>query len=222
MTGTGTEESKFEEAEIQDLLGVIDLKEERIAELEEALRESVRITAERERGLIQEETRRKHIMEKVGKLEQRLLSLQTAHALRCSTCRPLLTRLQQLERRLTQLLQERTDHIQELAHMKQEALEAAISEKDAHLALLEVAGIRNARQAEEAEILKSDRDRLMARLKEETELSIQLLQEYSPPSPIDIAFDGNISPTSCSVTGLTLTMMDSEGFDEKTGSDFSL
>lgn len=54
----------------------------------------------------------------VGKLEQRLLSLQTAHALRCSTCRPLLTRLTQLERRLTQLLDERADHLQELTQMK--------------------------------------------------------------------------------------------------------
>lgn len=54
----------------------------------------------------------------VGKLEQRLLSLQTAHALRCSTCRPLLTRLQELERRLTQLLDERADHLHDLTQMK--------------------------------------------------------------------------------------------------------
>lgn len=54
----------------------------------------------------------------VGKLEQRLLSLQTAHALRCSTCRPLLTRQQDLERRLTQLLAERRGHLQDLAQMK--------------------------------------------------------------------------------------------------------
>lgn len=51
--------------ELEELLGVVHLKEERIEELEEALRESVRITAERERGLQQEEVRRKHIMEKV-------------------------------------------------------------------------------------------------------------------------------------------------------------
>ncbi|CAG2064460.1 unnamed protein product, partial [Timema podura] len=106
-------------------------------------------------------------MEKVGKLEQRLLSLQTAHALRCSTCRPLLTRLQDLERRLTQLLAERRDHLQDLTRMKQEALEAAISEKDAHLGLLEVSGIRTARQAEQADQLKADRRRLTDKLKEE-------------------------------------------------------
>lgn len=52
--------------ELEELLSVVRLKEERIEELEEALRESVRITADRERGLQQEEMRRKQIMEKVG------------------------------------------------------------------------------------------------------------------------------------------------------------
>jgi hypothetical protein len=50
---------------------------------------------------------------------------------------------------------------------RQEALEAAISEKDAHLALLEVSGIRTAWQAEQADQLRADRRRLMEKLKEE-------------------------------------------------------
>ncbi|GLH00789.1 Uncharacterized protein GBIM_07064 [Gryllus bimaculatus] len=123
----------------------------------------------------------------VGKLEQRLVSLQTAHALRCSTCRPLLSRSQDLEKRLARLLSERSSHLRELAAMKQEALEAAISEKDAHLALLEVSGLRTARQAEQAERLRADRRRLMERLKRETEHSVQLLQQYAPPEPISPA-----------------------------------
>ncbi|PNF29431.1 hypothetical protein B7P43_G06850 [Cryptotermes secundus] len=173
-------------AELEELVGVVRQKDERIEELEEALRESVRITAEREMVLQEEESCRKQIMEKVGKLEQRLLSLQTAHALRCSTCRPLLMRLQELERRLTQLLAERREHLQDLAQMKQEALEAAISEKDAHLALLEVSGIRTARQAEEADQLHADRRRLMEKLKEENEWSVRLLQEYSEPDHMSL------------------------------------
>lgn len=51
--------------------------------------------------------------------------------------------------------------------IRQEALEAAISEKDAHLALLEVSGLRTARHADEAESLRADRKRLMERLKQE-------------------------------------------------------
>lgn len=53
---------------------------------------------------------------------------------------------------------------------RQEALEAAISEKDAHLALLEVSGLRTARQAQEADQLRADRTRLMERLKLEVSL----------------------------------------------------
>lgn len=49
---------------------------------------------------------------------------------------------------------------------RQEALESAISEKDAHLALLEVSGLRTAKQAEEADKLRADRRRLMDRLKQ--------------------------------------------------------
>lgn len=50
---------------------------------------------------------------------------------------------------------------------RQEALEAAISEKDAHLALLEVSGIRTEKQAIDVEQLKKDKKRLMERLKRE-------------------------------------------------------
>lgn len=49
---------------------------------------------------------------------------------------------------------------------RQEALESAISEKDVHLALLEVSGLRTAKQAEEADKLRADRRRLMDRLKQ--------------------------------------------------------
>ena len=52
--------------ELEELVGVVHQKDERIEELEEALRESVRITAEREVVLQQEESRRKQMMEKVS------------------------------------------------------------------------------------------------------------------------------------------------------------
>lgn len=53
-------------------------------------------------------------------------------------------------------------------------MEAAISEKDAHLGLIEVSGIRTARQAEEFEQLRADRKRLMERLKEEVKVLYQV------------------------------------------------
>lgn len=50
---------------------------------------------------------------------------------------------------------------------RQEALESAISEKDAHLALLEFSGVRSARQTAVVDGLKADRARLIKRLHEE-------------------------------------------------------
>lgn len=105
-------------AELEELVDVVKMKNDRIEELEEALRESVRITADRENLLQEEQMNRKHIMEKVGKLEQRLLSLQNAHALRCSICRPLVTRFKKMEKRLVHVLSERRKQLQDLARMK--------------------------------------------------------------------------------------------------------
>lgn len=55
-------------------------------------------------------------------------------------------------------------------YYRMDALESAISEKDAHLAYLEMNGIRNAKQADLAEKLQVDKRRLMERLKKEVSL----------------------------------------------------
>ncbi|GIX76121.1 hypothetical protein CEXT_502071 [Caerostris extrusa] len=44
--------------------------------------------------------------------------------------------------------------------MKQEALSAAISEKDSHLAFLEMSGIKNAKIAEQVDKLKTEKKQL--------------------------------------------------------------
>lgn len=55
--------------EIDDLMEVLNVKEKRIAELEDALRESVQISTEREGVLQREEAKRKRILEKVTHLK---------------------------------------------------------------------------------------------------------------------------------------------------------
>lgn len=50
---------------------------------------------------------------------------------------------------------------------RRESLKAAVSEKDAHLALLEHSGIKTASQADQAEKLKADRTKLLEKLKKE-------------------------------------------------------
>ena len=54
-----------------------------------------------------------------------------------------------------------------LFQTRQEALEAAISERDAQLGLLEVAGIKTAKVADRAEDLKAERKRLMDLMKKQ-------------------------------------------------------
>lgn len=153
-------------------------KDDRIEELEEALRESVRITADREVALDEETTKRIKAEEEITRLEQRLQSMQNAQSLKCHQCRPNQQRLQDLEIRLSRLLAERRQHLHELFEMKQEALEAAISERDAQLGLLEVAGIKTAQVADRAESLKAERKRLMDLMKQQNEKRVKLLLEY--------------------------------------------
>lgn len=54
---------------------------------------------------------------------------------------------------------------------RHEALTAALSEKDAHLALLEVGGVRSSRAAQELEELKRDRSKLLDSIKHQVSTS---------------------------------------------------
>lgn len=148
---------------------------DRVAQMADALRTSYQIVEEKEQELRKEQENRSKILEKVAKLEQRLLSLQSARNLKCHDCRPVVLKMNAFEERLKILLNERRQQMQELANMKREALEAAISEKDAHLALLEITGIKTAQQDEQQERLKVDRRRLVQQLKEESVLSVSPL-----------------------------------------------
>lgn len=49
---------------------------------------------------------------------------------------------------------------------RHQALTAALSEKDAHLALLEVGGVRSSRAAQEVETLKKEKTKLLESMKQ--------------------------------------------------------
>uniref|UniRef100_A0AAF5PGU7 Uncharacterized protein n=1 Tax=Wuchereria bancrofti TaxID=6293 RepID=A0AAF5PGU7_WUCBA len=135
----------------------------RVEELEEALRESVSITAERELHVAQ----------------QKQLSQQLAAQL--TECRRELNELRRHVKKLTNnereevlrsLEVEKRRHIEQLLQLKHEALVAAIAEKDAHIALLEQS---RERPREEIETLRHHKEKLMEKLKEENERRAQLL-----------------------------------------------
>uniref|UniRef100_A0A8C7NAZ0 ELKS/RAB6-interacting/CAST family member 1 n=1 Tax=Oncorhynchus kisutch TaxID=8019 RepID=A0A8C7NAZ0_ONCKI len=152
-------------------------KEERIEELEEALRESVQITAEREMVLAQEEAARTHtekqmeeLLAAMGKVK---LELESMQAKLSSTQQSLAEK----EAHLTTLRAERRKHLEEVLEMKQEALLAAISEKDANIALLELSSSKKKKTQDEVAMLKREKDSLVQQLKQQTQNRMKLMAD---------------------------------------------
>ncbi|XP_039402670.1 ELKS/Rab6-interacting/CAST family member 1 isoform X5 [Mauremys reevesii] len=150
----------------QQLQDNLRKKDDRIEELEEALRESVQITAEREMVLAQEESARtnaeKQVEELMMAMEKVKQELESMKAKLSSTQQSLAEK----ETHLTNLRAERRKHLEEVLEMKQEALLAAISEKDANIALLELSSSKKKTQDEVA-ALKREKDRLVQQLKQQ-------------------------------------------------------
>ncbi|KAG7281872.1 hypothetical protein CRUP_031121 [Coryphaenoides rupestris] len=136
----------------QQVKDSLRLKAERIEELEEALRESVQITAEREMVLAQEESARslqeKRMEELLGAMEKVKHELESMRAKLASTQQSL-----------------------------QEALLAAISEKDANIALLELSSSKKKKTQDEVALLKREKDRLVQQLKQQTQNRMKLMAD---------------------------------------------
>ncbi|CAL8263104.1 unnamed protein product [Merluccius merluccius] len=167
-------EDNMSESSQQDSLR---LKAERIEELEEALRESVQITAEREMVLAHEESARslqeKRMEELLGAMEKVKHELESMRAKLASTQQSLCEK----ESHLTTLRAERRKHLEEVLEMKQEALLAAISEKDANIALLELSSSKKKKTQDEVALLKREKDRLVQQLKQQTQNRMKLMAD---------------------------------------------
>ncbi|XP_017349681.1 ELKS/Rab6-interacting/CAST family member 1 isoform X4 [Ictalurus punctatus] len=161
----------------QQIKDSLKLKDERIEELEEALRESVQITAEREMVLAQEEAARTHaekqMEELLGAMEKVKQELESMKAKLSSTQQSLAEK----EAHLTTLRAERRKHLEEVLEMKQEALLAAISEKDANIALLELSSSKKKKTQDEVSLLKREKDRLVQQLKQQTQNRMKLMAD---------------------------------------------
>uniref|UniRef100_A0A3Q1JYF7 ELKS/RAB6-interacting/CAST family member 1 n=1 Tax=Anabas testudineus TaxID=64144 RepID=A0A3Q1JYF7_ANATE len=149
-------------------------KEKKIHELE---RESVQITAEREVVLAQEEQARTQAERQVEDLlvamEKVKQELEVMKAKLSSTQ----LSLAEKEGHLTALRAERRKHLEEVLEMKQEALLAAISEKDANIALLELSSSKKKKTQEEVAALKREKDSLVQQLKQQTQNRMKLMAD---------------------------------------------
>ncbi|XP_067345637.1 ELKS/Rab6-interacting/CAST family member 1-like isoform X3 [Channa argus] len=179
----------------QQIKDSLHQKEERIEELEEALRESVQITAEREVVLAQEEQARTraerqlshipfHEFTSAGfrwsKVEDLLVAMekvkQELEVMKAKLSSTQLS-LAEKEGHLTALRAERRKHLEEVLEMKQEALLAAISEKDANIALLELSSSKKKKTQEEVAALKREKDSLVQQLKQQTQNRMKLMAD---------------------------------------------
>uniref|UniRef100_A0AAQ5Y9I7 ELKS/RAB6-interacting/CAST family member 1 n=1 Tax=Amphiprion ocellaris TaxID=80972 RepID=A0AAQ5Y9I7_AMPOC len=149
-------------------------KEKKIHELE---RESVQITAEREVVLAQEEQARtqaeKQVEDLLVAMEKVKQELEVMKAKLSSTQ----LSLAEKEGHLTALRAERRKHLEEVLEMKQEALLAAISEKDANIALLELSSSKKKKTQEEVAALKREKDSLVQQLKQQTQNRMKLMAD---------------------------------------------
>ncbi|XP_032892455.1 ERC protein 2 isoform X2 [Amblyraja radiata] len=155
----------------------VEQKEERIEELEDALRECVQINAEREVVLAKGEASRssseKQLEELMATLERTRQELDSTKVRLTSTQQSLAER----EAHLTNLRVERRKQLEEVLEMKQEALLAAISEKDANIALLELSASKKKKTQDEVIALKREKDRLVQQLKQQTQNRMKLMAD---------------------------------------------
>uniref|UniRef100_UPI00358F034B ERC protein 2-like n=1 Tax=Myxine glutinosa TaxID=7769 RepID=UPI00358F034B len=150
-------------------------KEHTIAELQAALHDTQEVVAERERQVAREGSARSALQQQLREtavaLERARRELDVTKA-RLSSSRHSLA---EKETTLGSLRSERRHHIQDLLEMKQEALLAAISEKDANIALLEISAPRRRKSQEEIAALRREKERLVQQLKQQAQNRLKFM-----------------------------------------------
>ncbi|XP_022081370.1 ELKS/Rab6-interacting/CAST family member 1-like isoform X3 [Acanthaster planci] len=189
------EEARRREGELstdtQQLQTFVRQRDERIEELEEALKESVSITADREMVLAQQTQTISNLQRQIDNLKRELEQVKKQLSTASNKLSTTTTVLREKEAKLSALQTERRKTLEEAMEMKQEAITAAIGEKDAHIALLEL-NRKNPKACEELKGLKKEKDALVQLLKDETQRRIKFIHsdiekpaalEQSPVTP---------------------------------------
>ncbi|XP_058244924.1 ERC protein 2 isoform X2 [Hemibagrus wyckioides] len=177
------EESGKSKAEVDRLLGVLrELESERtekdktISELERQVKEWSNKTLSSAKPPQMGDSRSPHAAELedlMAALEKTRQELDVTKQQLSSTQNSLAER----ETHLSSMRQERRKQLEEILEMKQQALLAAISEKDANIALLELSAPKKKTSQEEVMALKREKDRLMYQLKQQTQSRMKLIAE---------------------------------------------
>uniref|UniRef100_A0A8C7QGJ2 ELKS/RAB6-interacting/CAST family member 2 n=1 Tax=Oncorhynchus mykiss TaxID=8022 RepID=A0A8C7QGJ2_ONCMY len=181
------EESGKAQAEVERLLTILrevesekNDKDKKIAELERQAKEQVTKKGgpnlklgpqgDKKPGQIVGDPRKDNTMDSGQHLEEMMNTLERTRQELDATKQRLSSTQQSLQERdghLTNMRQERRKQLEEILEMKQQALLAAISEKDANIALLELSASGKKKTQEEVLALKREKDRLMHQLKQQ-------------------------------------------------------
>uniref|UniRef100_F1KTM5 ELKS/Rab6-interacting/CAST family member 1 n=1 Tax=Ascaris suum TaxID=6253 RepID=F1KTM5_ASCSU len=157
----------------------------RVEELEEALRESVSITAERELHVAQQKQLNQQLALQLSESRREVCELRKMVKELSSGDREEMLRSFEAERR---------KHLEQLLQLKHEALVAAIAEKDAHIALLEQS---HERPRDEIETLRTHKEKLIEKLKQENERRAQLINStavnVAPGAPVQAPSSSAVS-----------------------------
>uniref|UniRef100_W5L359 ELKS/RAB6-interacting/CAST family member 2 n=1 Tax=Astyanax mexicanus TaxID=7994 RepID=W5L359_ASTMX len=179
------EESNKSQAEVERLLEILrevesekNDKDKKIAELERPGKEqnkkgpNIKLgqPGDKKGSSILQDPRKDNPMDN-PKMEELMNVLEKTRQELDATKQRLTSTQQSLTERdghLTNLRQERRKQLEEILEMKQQALLAAISEKDANIALLELSSSNKKKTQEEVMSLKREKDRLMQQLKQQS------------------------------------------------------
>uniref|UniRef100_A0A8C7ZH69 ELKS/RAB6-interacting/CAST family member 1 n=1 Tax=Oryzias sinensis TaxID=183150 RepID=A0A8C7ZH69_9TELE len=104
--------------------------------------------------------------------------------------------LAEKEGHLTALRAERRKHLEEVLEMKQETLLAAISEKDANIALLELSSSKKKKTQEEVAVLKREKDSLVQQLKQQTQNRMKLMADNYEDDHLKVASPNSEQPNN--------------------------
>uniref|UniRef100_A0A8C3BMQ2 ELKS/RAB6-interacting/CAST family member 2 n=1 Tax=Cairina moschata TaxID=8855 RepID=A0A8C3BMQ2_CAIMO len=194
------EECGKAQAEVDRLLEILkevenekNDKDKKIAELERHMKDQNKKVAnlkhnqqmeKKKNAQLLEEVRRREdnmtdnsqhlqIEELMNALEKTRQELDSTKARLASTQQSLAEK----EAHLANLRIERRKQLEEILEMKQEALLAAISEKDANIALLELSASKKKKTQEEVMALKREKDRLVHQLKQQTQNRMKLMAD---------------------------------------------
>ncbi|KAL1021621.1 hypothetical protein UPYG_G00015660 [Umbra pygmaea] len=179
------EESGKSQAEVERLMGMLREaetaranKEKKITELERQVKSPIilkqTVPGERPDGMTDGHPH------SLSQLQELMNALEKTRQELDATRQRLSTTQQSLQERdghLTNLRQERRKQLEEILEMKQQALLAAISEKDANIALLELSSTTRKKSQEEVMALKREKDRLMHQLKQQTQSRMKLIAD---------------------------------------------